>query len=111
MALRAPREGELGGAPLVPRQEEERPDKARFSPRPAAARKPRAAAAALQQRILAQRDWLAGVAEDRKVARAMIARGPIAHEAWLAAKYAANPFNGARPPELGDSSPLFDYGR
>ena len=32
-------------------------------------------------------------------------------EAWLAAKYAANPFNGARPPALGDSSPLFDYGR
>ena len=51
------------------------------------------------------------MAEDRKVARAMIARGPIAHEAWLAAKYAANPFNGARPPALGDSSPLFDYGR
>ena len=70
-----------------------------------------AANVALQKRILAQRDWLAGVAEDRKVARAMIARGPIAHEAWLAAKYAANPFNGARPPALGDSSPLFDYGR
>ena len=66
---------------------------------------------ALQRRISAQRAWLEGIDADRKVARAKLAEGPRAHEAWLAAKYAANPFNGARPPELGDSSPLFDYGR
>ena len=46
---------------------------------------------ALQRRISAQRAWLEGIDADRKVARAKLAEGPRAHEAWLAATYATNP--------------------
>ena len=46
---------------------------------------------ALQRRISAQRAWLEGKDADRKVARAKLAEGDRAHEAWLAATYAANP--------------------
>jgi len=43
------------------------------------------------RRLLAQRDWLAGVDADRKVARSKIAEGAAAHSAWLLEKYQHSP--------------------
>ena len=55
----------------------------------------------LQQHVVAQREWFAGVHADRKVARAKMAEGDRAHEAWLVATYATNPL---RPMEAADAT-------
>ena len=47
------------------------------------------------RRLLAQRDWLAGVDADRRVARSKIAEGDAAHAAWLHATYRRSPFKPA----------------
>ena len=56
---------------------------------------------ALQRHVVAQREWFAGIHADRKVARAKMAEGDRAHEAWLAATYATNPL---RPMEAADAT-------